>query len=82
MIIGFELRPIKEPVVGYVSEWEQSSGGLREHKVHDGAVWFMALSGDMIASCDFHDEVIRLFNVSSCLLVLFYIAAIGYDAWR
>ena len=54
---------------GHVCEWDLSSGDVIEHKVHDGAVVFMALSGDrIIITCG--DNVTRLFNLSTCLSVL------------
>jgi hypothetical protein len=39
-----------------------------EHKVNDGAVRFMALSGDSIVTRG--NGVIQVFNVSTCLLLL------------
>ncbi len=58
-----------ELIVGYVGEWDLSSENLIEHKVHDGDVFFMALDGEMIVTCDNH-QVYRLFDISTCLLVL------------
>ena len=61
-----------EFVVGHVGEWDLSSGDLMEHKVHDGALVRMALSGDRIVTGTdgFIGGVIRVLNVSTCLLLL------------
>jgi hypothetical protein len=65
-IIGFESLTIR--AVGYVGEWDLSKGDLIEHKIHDRAVDRMALSVDMIVTCNAH--AILVFNISNCLLVL------------
>ncbi len=62
-------RFIGEPDVGKVGEWDLSSGNLIEHKVHGGAVSCMALSGDRIVIGAINNAI-RLFNISTCLLVL------------
>ncbi len=54
--------------VGHVGEWDLSSGDVIEHKIHGFRVYRMALSGDMIVTST--GRVIRVFNVSTCLLVL------------
>ena len=64
---------IDELVVGYLGEWDLSSGDVIEHKVHDDAVDCIALSGDMIVTSYYNGgdaNIIRVFNVSTCLLVL------------
>ncbi len=58
-------------VVGYVGEWDLSSGDLLERKIHRSRVYCMALSGDRIVTSN-SDDVIRMFNVSTCLLVLLF----------
>ena len=60
-LIGDEL------IVGHVGEWDLSSGDLIEHKVHDGAVYCIALRDDMIITSD--GGVIRAFDIT-CLLLL------------
>jgi hypothetical protein len=40
-----------------------------EHKVHDGEVRCMAVSGDRIVTCE-DEGAIRVLNVYTCLLVL------------
>ena len=54
--------------VGYIGEWDLSSGVLVDHNFHDGEVFRMSLSGDKIVTCN--KNAIRVFNISSCLLVL------------
>jgi hypothetical protein len=44
------------------------SGDVMEHKVHDGAIVYMALSGDMIAFC--YGDCIRVINNSTCSLMI------------
>jgi hypothetical protein len=59
--------------LGHVGEWDLSSGDLIEHKVHDGPVFRMALSGDRIVTCDNNrGGDIRLFSLSTCLSVLLF----------
>ncbi len=53
-------------VLGNVGKWDLSSGDLIEHQVYDRVVFCMAVSGDMIATCNGY--VIRVFNLSTCLL--------------
>ena len=55
-------------MLGHVCEWDLSSGDLIEHKVQDNEVYKMALSGDRIVIVS--GGVIRVFNVSTCMLVL------------
>ncbi len=58
--------------VGNVGEWNLSNGDLIEHKVHDCAVCFIALIGDMIVACD-GSSSLQVFSLpaSACLLVLY-----------
>jgi hypothetical protein len=58
-----------EVFVGHIGEWNLSGGDVMEHKVHDGALWYMALSGERIVTCD-EDFVILVLKVLTCLLVL------------
>ncbi len=60
---------IDELVVGHVGIWDLANGDLIEHKVHDGGVYRLALSGDRIVTCDDQYDVIRLFNLCSCLVL-------------
>jgi hypothetical protein len=62
-------RLIDELFVGYVGEWDLLRGDLIEHKVYDDAVYYIALSGDMIVA-NGDNECIRVFNVSTCWLLL------------
>ncbi len=55
-------------MIGHVGEWDLSSGDLIEHKVHDGIVEYMALSGDRIVTCN-ESDVLRVSNVTTCLLL-------------
>ena len=59
-------------IVGNVCEWGLSSGVLIEHKVHDGVVYRIALSGDRIVTDS--GGLIRVFDISTCLLVLPYLS--------
>ncbi len=61
---------IQDILLGYACEWDLSSADLTEHKVHDGAVVNMAVSGDRIVTHDYANDVIRVFTSSTCLLVL------------
>ncbi len=54
--------------MGHVGEWHLSSGDVIKHKVHDDAVYRMALSGDWIVTFD-TCYVIRVSNVVTCLFV-------------
>ncbi len=61
-------KRIDDLVVGHVGEWDLLSGDLIEHKVHDRRVFCMALSGNMFVIGD--GVVVRVFHLSTCLLVL------------
>ncbi len=54
-------------VVGYVGEWDLSTGDLIEHKISDSAVSLVAISGGKIVTYAGAD--IRVLDVSTCLLV-------------
>ncbi len=60
---------IDDLAVGYVCEWDLSSGDFIEHKVHDRGVDRMAVSGDMLVTRDWNNAI-RLFNIPTCLFVL------------
>ncbi len=64
---------IDKHILGYIGEWDMSGGDLIEHKVHDGGVYVIALNGDKIATFDDDHNVIRVFGLSSCMLVFFKI---------
>ena len=55
--------------IGYIGEWDLSSGDLIEHNLHDGSVYHMALSGARIVTCDSND-IIRVLDLTTCLLRL------------
>ncbi len=51
-----------------------------KHKINDGLVSRMAISGNKIVTCDDFSKVIRVFNHSTCLLVVSYcFYMISYD---
>ena len=67
-------RFIDELVVGYICEWDLSSGDLIEHKVYDDPVYYMALSGDrIVVSCKIFTRVRNLPTFVVVAFMLFFL---------
>jgi hypothetical protein len=70
IVFKWNLFISEDIFLGNACEWDISSGNLIDRKVPDGAIFNIDISGDKMVTHDYANNVIRVFNLSTCLLVL------------